>query len=109
MKTCTTTKVMGLDGKEHFAVVALEQTGWPIALFGPTEGANAKKSEAEAKFFADAPTMSDMLEALCLEFWSINPNFPVSAGKVAFLAELVERASALLGKHGLPKKAKVAA
>lgn len=109
MRICTTTKVTGLDGKEHFAVVALGQTGWPIALFGPTEGANAKKSEDEAKFFADAPAMSDLLEALCWEFGNFNQNDPVTADKAAFLASLVERAGSLLEKHGMGKKVRVAA
>ncbi len=99
MQLCTTTVVTGLDNKEHFAVVALGQTGWPIALFGPTTGAKAKKSEAEAKFFADAPVMMDMLEVLAQEFGNINPAFPLSAGKIVELQRLVERASTLVAKH----------
>jgi hypothetical protein len=99
MKICTTTVVTGLDHKEHFAIVAVGHPGWPIALFGPTGGANAKKSEAEAKFFADAPAMYDMLEHLSKEFGNINPDFPVSAGKVAEMKLLVERASSLVAKH----------
>lgn len=92
MKLCTTTTVTGLDGKEHFAVVAVGQPGWPLALCGLTKGAQAKKSEAEAKLFADAPSMLDMLETLALEFGGINPEFPIAPGKQAHLAELVERA-----------------
>jgi hypothetical protein len=99
MKLCTTTIVTGLDNKEHFAVVAVGQPSWPIALFGLTNGAKAKKSEAEAKFFADAPVMMDILEVLVHEFGNINPNFPLSAGKVAEMQRLVERASTLVTKH----------
>lgn len=99
MKLCTTNIVVGLDGKEHFAVVATGQPGWPIALFGPTSGSMAKKSEAEARFFADAPTMMDMLERLVQEFGNVNPNFPLSAGKVNELQTLAERASSLMSKH----------
>lgn len=102
MNLCTTSRVTGLDGKEHFAVVALAQQGWPLALCGPTDGAMAKESEAYAKLFADAPVMLDMLEVLKTEFSAINPAFPLSAGKLAELTNLVERATNLVNKHQKP-------
>jgi len=99
MRLCTTTVVNGLDNKPHFAVVAVGQPYWPLALCGPTDGALAKKSKAEAEFFADAPIMRDMLDLLTKEFGNINPNFPLSAGKINELQLLVERASSLVYKH----------
>lgn len=96
MKLCTVTKVIGLDHKEHFAIVAIGKPGWPLALCGPTTN---PKSEKEAKFFADAPAMHDMLEYLSKEFGNINPDFPPSNGKVAELALLAERAGRLVAKH----------
>lgn len=99
MKLCTTTVVTGLDQKEHYAIVAMGQPGWPIGLFGLSSGPNAKQSKAEAQFFADAPVMMDMLERLVHEFGTINGAFPLGAGKLAELETLVTRASALVEKH----------
>lgn len=99
MKLCTTTTLTGLDLKEHFAIVYVGQPNWPVAQFGFASGANAKKTEAEAKFFADAPVMMDMLEHLAKEFGNFNPKFPLSDGKINELQTLVERASSLVAKH----------
>lgn len=97
MKLCTTTVVTGLDGKNHFAIAAVGQQSWPIAVFGLVDGANAKLSEAEAKFFADAPAMMDMLEYLADEFGGdISPNIAAEQSK---LESLVERAASLVAKH----------
>lgn len=104
MNICTTTRVTGLDGKEHFAVVAIGQPGWPLALCGLTSGALAKKNEAQAKIFADATIMLDMLEVLARECSNINPAFPLSNGKLAELMVLAERASSLVAKHRAPSR-----
>lgn len=99
MKLCTVQTVTGLDNKPHFAIAGVGQPGWPIALFGPADGPLAKKSKAEAAFFADAPAMMDMLEVVVKEFKDINPAFPLSNGKMAELQILTERAFGLLAKH----------
>jgi hypothetical protein len=99
MKLCTTTKVTGNDQEEHFAVVAVGQPGWPLALCGKTKGSMSKQSEAYAKLFADASAMLDLLEALYGEFSNINANFPLSAGKLAFLGDQMDRAKQFLNKH----------
>lgn len=99
MKLCTTTRVTGLDGKEHFAVVAVGQPNWPLALCGFTSGSNAKQSEAEASLFADAPSMLDMLEVLVAEFSNVNQSFPLAAGKLAELKSLTDRATSMCKKH----------
>lgn len=104
MKLCTTQIVTGPTGKQHFAVVAAGQPGWPLALCGPVDGPLAKQSEAEAKLFADAPVMLDMLEVLVREFSNVNPIFPLSEGKLAELKTLTERASGLCAKHIPPPK-----
>lgn len=109
LRLCTTTRVIGLDGREHFAVVAIGQPNWPLALCGFTSGSLARKSEAEAKLFADAPVMLDMLEILAKEFGNINPAFPLSDGKMAELRTLAERAGRLLGKHRKPTQRQQAA
>lgn len=110
MKLCTTSRVTGLDGKEHFAVVAVGQPGWPLALCGPTQGSMAKESQSYAELFAAAPAMLDMLEVLVREFARINPNSPIPAngGKMTELVNLTERAAALVAKHSNTKP-KVAA
>lgn len=98
MKLCTVTQVTGPDNREHYAVVALGQLNWPLALCGFTTGPNAKTSKKEAETFAAAPVMLDMLEHLAKEFGNINPKFPLSDGKLAELALLTERAQTLVGK-----------
>lgn len=99
MKLCTTTRLTGLDGKEHFAVVAVGQPNWPLALCGFTNGNNAQQSEAEANLFADAPSMLDMLEVLVAEFSNVNPSFLLSAGKMVELTNLADRAALMCKKH----------
>jgi len=106
MKLCTVTKVTGPSNKEHFCVVALGQPNWPLALCGLTQGPNAERSEQEAKLFADAPAMMDMLEHLVLEFGNLNPDFPIAPGKMNELKLLIERASLLKEKHAKIRKAK---
>lgn len=99
MKLCTTTIITGLDLLDHFAIVQVRQPNWPIAQFGFASGANAKKTEAEAKFFADAPVMMDMLEHLAKEFGNVSPQAPLSDDRCIDLQMLAERASRLVAKH----------
>lgn len=99
MKLCKTTVMVGLDQQEHYAIVAVGQPGWPIGLFGPTRGANAKHNKVEAGFFADAPAMMDMLEHLAKEFGDLDLSQPLSPGKLTMLDALAARASALVAKH----------
>lgn len=96
---CIVARVMGLDQKEHFAVVAKKQPGWPLALCGPTSGSMAKDSEAEAHLFADAPAMLSVLQRLTKELGNVNPEFPLSAGKVAELQLIVQDAQHLVTNH----------
>ena len=99
MKLCTVTTGLDFQGKEHFVVSAVGESSWPLAICGYTTGEYAKESEAEAKVFADAPVMLDMLEHMVREFSNFNPKFPLSPGKAAELSALVDRASSLLAKH----------
>lgn len=104
MKLCTVTTVNGLDNKPHFAIAAIGQPAWPIAILGLVEGSMAKKSKAEAEFFADAPAMMDMLEVLVKEFSQVNPDFPLGAGKIVELQNLAERAASIVAKHAGVKR-----
>lgn len=99
MQLCTVTKVTGPDSKEHFCIVGIGQPNWPLALCGLTSGPNVLRSELEAKLFADAPAMLDMLEVLNREFGNINPNFPIAPGKMNELRVLVDRATSMCLKH----------
>ena len=100
MKLCTVGIVDGFGGKKQYAIQPLGKGGssQTVGLFGYAEGAYAKKNKQEADFFAAAPAMYDMLEFLVKEVGNINPNFPLSAGKVAELSLLVERAGKLVEK-----------
>lgn len=106
MQLCTVTKVTGPDGKEHFCVVGLGQPNWPLALCGLTSGPNALRGELEAKLFADAPAMLDMLEVLMREFGNLNQNFAIGSGKLNELKVLVDRASMICQKHEKIRKSK---
>jgi hypothetical protein len=99
MKLCTVTTMMGLDGREHFGIVALGQPNWPLAICGLTDGPNRARSYAEAQCLADAPAMLDVLEVLSREFGAINPEFPLGPGKMAELMILSERAARFIKKH----------
>ena len=99
MKLCTVTRGLDFQGKEHFVVSAVGQPSWPLAICGYTTGEYAKESEAEARVFADAPVMLDMLEHMVRELSNINPEFPLSPGKIAELSVLADRASSLLARH----------
>lgn len=99
MQLCTTTVITGLDQREHYAIVQIGQPGWPIGLFGPVNSPNAKRNKAEAEFFAAAPAMMDMLEALADRFGSVDTTIPLSREKTAELAHLVQRAALLVAKQ----------
>lgn len=106
MKLCTITRVMGLTGKEHFAVVPIGQPGWPLALCGPTSGPNARHNELEAQFFADAPIMMDMLEDMSRELAEFGLTGAVDGTKTSTLPVLLERVNRLVEKHAQVRKAK---
>lgn len=108
MKLCTVTTMNGLDNKLHFAVVEIGAPHWPLALCGLVGGRLAKDSEAQAKLFADAPAILDILEVLAGEFGNINPRFPLAAGKMAELATLAERAAGMVSKHRKQKTRRAA-
>ena len=95
MHICTTEIVDGIDGKKHYAIVRVGDSGSQIVgLFGLVD--SRMPNEKEAKFFAMAPAMFDMLEHLAHEFSNINPKFPLSPGKIKELTTLTERAGNLV-------------
>jgi hypothetical protein len=98
MKNCTVGIVDGFVGKKQYAIQTLGTGGssHTVGLFGYAEGANAKKNKQDADFFAAAPAMHDMLVHLVKELGNVNPDFPLSAGKVAEISLFVERASKLV-------------
>ncbi len=108
MNLCTVTTMHGLDNKLHFGVVEIGKPHWPLALCGPVEGPLHKESEAQAKLFADAPAMCDMLEVLAAEFGNTNSEFPLAAGKLAELATLAERAARVVARHRKQKTRRAA-
>lgn len=95
MKHCTVKVVTAPTGVRHFAVATVDKDR-SLALCGST---SSKKSEAEAKFFADAPLMFEVLECLSREYSNVNMAFPLSHGRIAELMFLTERAKNLVEKH----------
>lgn len=96
MKLCKVVQVTGPDGKEHFAVAALGNLNWPLALCGFATGPNAQASKKEAETFAAAPSMLDMLERL-VEIVS-NSKPTLSDKELSELSALAERAQNLVEK-----------
>ena len=99
MKAYTTTVITGLDNQPHYAVIATEQPHWPIALLGPTTGPNAKTSQAEATFFADAGTMIDLLAFLASEFGNTTASPLTDSRQQRKFQHLVDKATLLITKH----------
>lgn len=93
MKPCTVTTLQGPLGKMHYGIVALGKPNWPLALCGLVDGPNARQSLAEARLFADAPVMVDMLEHL------VNTVKAMPSAPDALLV-LAERSASLCDKHG---------
>ena len=98
MQTTTTIIGVGLDGKPHHMIVETGKPGWPLACCGVAEGSGAKQAKLEAEFFASATSMYEIIEALTKEFCNINPDFPLSEGKIAELHVLIERSEVLVSK-----------
>lgn len=98
MKQTTTTVLQGPNGKPHFAIVAVDQPGWPLALMGPAEGPNREDNRRQAAFFADAPVMAELLSHLAAAVGKL-PVDAVPEASREFLGHLVDRSQSLLMRH----------